>query len=188
MSRRRLFFLTITFVAVSFTFVVSAERTDVSVKGLFQKLSTIFYFDDASDVSQWETDWQTATVFSVIDGDTIELSNGDRVRYIGIDTPERMKPSVPAQCFAEEASVFNSHLVEGKTVRLGRDISDRDRYGRLLRYVFVDDIFVNAELVRAGYAFAANFPPDISKQELFRSLEHEARANQRGLWADDACH
>lgn len=129
----------------------------------------------------------TIRVKRVIDGDTIELENGDKVRYIGIDTPESVKPDTPVQCFAKEAAARNRELVEGKEVRLERNVSDRDRYGRLLRYVYVDDVLINARLVEEGYARSVSFPPDIGKQDLFRSLEREAREAKRGLWADDAC-
>ncbi len=123
------------------------------------------------------------TVKRVIDGDTIELSNGEKVRYVGIDTPESVDPRKPVQCFGVEASKRNKELVEGKAVRLEKDISDRDRYGRLLRFVYIDNVFINLELVKQGYAHAYDYPPDISKAELFRQAEAEARTAGRGLWS-----
>lgn len=127
-------------------------------------------------------------VARVIDGDTIELVGGEKVRYIGIDTPETVKPDAPVECFGEEASRENRRLVEGKLVSLERDISDRDRYGRLLRYVFLEDgTLVNGVLVRGGYAYASSFPPDVARQESFREAERDARAEGRGLWNADAC-
>jgi len=82
-----------------------------------------------------------------------------------------------------EAKAVNVGLVEGQTVRLVKDVSETDRYGRLLRYVYVGDIFVNAELVRQGYANAATYPPDVAYADLFVQLEAEARAAGRGCWA-----
>ena len=122
-------------------------------------------------------------VARVIDGDTIELENGERVRYIGMDTPETVHPSKPVQCFGKAASAENSKLVSGKTVRLEKDVSDTDKYGRLLRYVYVDDVFVNLELVKRGFAFSYSYPPDIKFQNEFLSAEQFARENKIGLWA-----
>lgn len=120
-----------------------------------------------------------ARVVRVIDGDTIEIAGGYHVRYIGIDTPE-VYPQT--DYYGIEAWDKNRELVEGKMVTLERDVSDKDRYGRLLRYVYVDGIFVNAELVRLGYAVAFSYPPDIEHQELFLRFEEEAREAERGLW------
>lgn len=119
---------------------------------------------------------EVATVKYVIDGDTIELTDGRRVRYIGIDAPEFEK------CFSEEAKEENKRLVEKKTVRLERDVSDKDSYGRQLRYVYVDTVFVNEALVVDGFARAWNVPPDeIYKDALFTS-QQKARGADRGLW------
>ncbi len=123
------------------------------------------------------------TVKEIIDGDTIHLSNGQKVRYIGVDTPETVHPSKPVQCFGKEASNKNKELVEGKEVRLEKDVSETDRYDRLLRYVYVGDIFINDYLVRNGYAYASSYPPDVKYQSLFLEAQKEARENQRGLWA-----
>ncbi len=127
-------------------------------------------------------------VTRVVDGDTIELEGGEKVRYIGIDTPETVKPGRPVECFGKEASRRNRELVEGKRVTLASDVSDRDRYGRLLRFAYLPDgTFVNELLVREGYARVASFPPDISKQDVFLAAERDARAAKRGLWADGSC-
>lgn len=125
---------------------------------------------------------QEILVIKVIDGDTIKLVNGEVVRYIGIDTPETVHPSKPVQCFGHEASQKNKELVEGKMVRLEKDISERDKYGRLLRDVWVGDIFVNEYLVRQGYAQVYTYPPDVKYQDLFLQAQREARENNRGLW------
>jgi micrococcal nuclease len=127
-------------------------------------------------------------VARVVDGDTIrvELASGEEaVRYIGIDTPESVKPGAPVECFAKRASAFNERLVAGERVRLVRDVEERDRYGRLLAYVYRsrDGLFVNAELVRRGYATVATFPPNVAHESEFRRLARRARMSGRGLWS-----
>ncbi len=126
---------------------------------------------------------ETATVVRVVDGDTLELSGGRKLRYIGIDTPETMDPRRPIQCFGVEAKNENARLVEGKTVVLEKDISETDRYARLLRYVYVDGVMVNDTLVRQGFAYASSYPPDIKYQQRLQEAEQEAQENNRGLWA-----
>ena len=110
----------------------------------------------------------------------------EAVRYIGIDTPESVKPGSPVECFAKRASAFNERLVGGERVRLVRDVEARDRYGRLLAYVYRarDGLFVNAELVRRGYATVATFPPNVAHEREFRRLANRARLSGRGLWAE----
>jgi len=129
--------------------------------------------------------YQEGRVVHVVDGDTIDVQLGGRrvrVRYIGINAPESADPRRPVECFGREAAAKNKELVDGKVVRLERDVSETDRYGRLLRYVYVGELFVNAELVRLGYAQAVTYPPDVKYQELFLTLEREAREAGRGLW------
>jgi len=123
-------------------------------------------------------------VVRVIDGDTIEIEGGQRVRYIGIDAPEIAHPTEPAEYFGEEAAERNRELVEGKIVSLERDVEDRDEYGRRLRYVWLGDTVINAELVRLVYAYAYSLPPNVRYQELFLCLEGEAREQKLGLWAE----
>ena len=122
---------------------------------------------------------QEGRVVAVTDGDTIRVMlQGQEypVRYIGMDTPETGQPNATA------ARDKNVELVSGKTVRLEKDVSETDRYGRLLRYVWVGDMMVNAELVRQGYAQAATFPPDVKYQQKFSALQKEAQTAGRGLW------
>jgi micrococcal nuclease len=127
-------------------------------------------------------------VSHVVDGDTINVTLGNQketVRLLGIDTPETHDPRKPVQCFGETAAAHTQSLLEGKNVRLEPDPtdSDRDKYHRLLRYVYLPDgTLVNAELVRDGYAFAYTVFPLVKLDE-FRALEAEARDNNRGLWA-----
>lgn len=132
---------------------------------------------------------QKTKVVRVIDGDTIELEAGQKVRYIGIDTPEIVDPRRDPQCFSKEASLQNKKLVEGKEIYLEKDVSETDRYGRLLRYIYLEKngISINEQLVKEGYAVASSYPPDVKYQEKFRLAEQEARNNQRGLWQEDAC-
>src|SRR5829696_6470514 len=127
-------------------------------------------------------------VVRVVDGDTIrvELPSGEEaVRYIGIDTPESVKPGTPVQCFAKRAAAFNERLVEGERVRLVRDLEARDRYGRLLAYVYRerDGLFVNAALVRRGYAQTLTIAPNVAHAAEFRRLAASARRAGRGLWS-----
>lgn len=126
---------------------------------------------------------EIAVVKKVVDGDTIELENGVKVRYIGVDTPESKKPNTPVQCFALEAANRNKELVEGKEVKLVKDVSNTDKYGRLLRYVYLGDELINNTLVQEGFAFSRTYPPDVAKQEQFGLSEVSAREGKKGLWA-----
>ncbi len=134
---------------------------------------------------------ETFKVTRVIDGDTIEIEGGKMVRYIGMDTPETVDPRRPVGCFGKEASDKNKELVEGKQVRLEKDISETDKYDRLLRYVYVGDpstslrtsIFVNDFLVRQGFAKISTYPPDVKYQDQFLEAEREAREKNLGLWS-----
>jgi micrococcal nuclease len=124
----------------------------------------------------------------VVDGDTIHVRVDGRretVRYIGVDTPESVKPGAPVECFAKRAGAFNERLVEGERVRLVLDAEHRDRYGRLLAYVYRvrDGVFVNAALVRRGYAQPLSIPPNVAHAREFRRLASRARRDGRGLWS-----
>jgi micrococcal nuclease len=139
----------------------------------------IAHFEEQSSVVE-------ARVTRVVDGDTIEVDiDGSihEVRYIGIDTPETVHPTQPVECFGKEASDKNTELVGGETVKLEKDVSETDRYGRLLRYVWVGDIFANDYLVRQGYAYASTYPPDVKYADQFAQAQTEAEENNRGLWA-----
>lgn len=124
----------------------------------------------------------TYLVTRVIDGDTIEIEGGQHIRYIGIDTPETVDPRKPVQCFGVEASNKNKELVSGKRVRLVKDVSETDKYGRLLRYIYVGDTFINLELVKQGYAYSSSYPPDIKYQSQFTDAQRLAKEQNRGLW------
>ena len=129
------------------------------------------------------------TVSRVMDGDTIELSNREKVRYIGIDTPEvrEKKDSewiYKPRPYAEEASAFNKKLVEGKSVRLEFDVQKRDKYKRLLAYVYAGENMANMEMVKQGYGMIYTYPPNVKYTEKFLEAQKEARDNKRGLWSD----
>ena len=137
----------------------------------------------------------SAQVVRVIDGDTIEVSiegQDEDVRYIGVDTPETVKPGAPVQCYGPQASAENHRLVEGRTVRLVFDRERRDVYGRLLAYVYRRSRgnaerprFVNAALVRDGYARTLTIAPNTAHVSAFRRLQ--ARAGRAGLGLWGAC-
>ena len=133
--------------------------------------------------SELDSEWWE--VVSVIDGDTIEVQNREelqRVRYIGIDAPESYPE--PSECYAKEATEYNRKLLSGTMVRLVRDKSDTDRYGRWLRYVYVGDVFVNKHLVEKGFAVAKMYQPDTKKSQELAVAALLAQEEKRGLWAE----
>lgn len=141
-----------------------------------------------STLSCFGQDEQIGVVTRVIDGDTIDVElDGEvrRVRYIGVNTPERNE-----YCYSE-ASEANSLMVDGKSVRLVKDKSETDRYGRLLRYVYAGDVFVNLELVRQGYAEAVLYEPDSEYFEQFAEIEQISAADglichATGIYKDES--
>lgn len=148
--------------------------------------------------------YESATVTNVVDGDTIdveitgrtdgpaagetEIGSEYRVRLIGIDTPESVKPGSPVECFGKEASAAAEALLDGADVRLVKDVEETDRYDRLLRYVYIEAEMANARLVANGYASAYTYPPNVRHSDLFVELEREAREAERGLWSPDTCN
>jgi micrococcal nuclease len=128
------------------------------------------------------------TVVKVVDGDTIEVRGGghtEKVRLLGIDTPETKDPRKPVQCFGKEASRHTADLLPvGTTVRLVRDVEERDRYDRLLAYVYRadDGLFVNLDLAQGGYADLLTYPPNVAHTAELQAAVSEARREQRGLW------
>ena len=126
-------------------------------------------------------------VTEVVDGDTIQINGDQTVRFIGIDTPETKDPRRPVGCFGKEASNKTKELLFGKEVILQKDVSETDKYQRILRYVFLplEDgtiLFVNDYLVREGFATVYTYPPDVKYEERLRKAEKEAKENKRGLW------
>lgn len=127
-------------------------------------------------------------VVEVVDGDTLKVQDQKSkvtktVRLIGIDTPETKDPRKGVQYFGKEASQYTTELLLHRNVTLKKDVSDIDRYGRLLRYVYLGDgTFINERLVREGYARASTFPPDVKYSDVFIQAEKEAREKGKGLW------
>ena len=127
--------------------------------------------------------YEKVLVARVIDGDTIELADGRKVRYIGIDTPETVHPNKGQGCYGPEAVARNQQLVEGKVVELQSGIEDSDQYGRFLRYVYIGGVFVNAQLVAEGYAYASSYGPASRFQQVFAQLQQYGKLKGRGLWS-----
>lgn len=147
--------------------------------------------------------YEVGVVDRVVDGDTIEVQITDRidgpgagatdvgtlydVRLTGIDTPESVTPGSPVECFGKEASAAATALLDGRDVRLVKDVEDTDRYDRLLRYVYLEEEMANARLVVNGYAHAYTYPPNVRHSDLLVELQRHAREHSEGLWAPDAC-
>lgn len=128
-----------------------------------------------------------ATVQRVVDGDTVELSSGEKVRLIGVDTPETVKPNHPVEPYGKEASDFSKQLLTGQKVTLKFDVEPYDKYKRLLAYMYLQDgTFVNEKLIRDGYARIMTIPPNVAHADLFLEAEREARENNKGLWGKSA--
>lgn len=145
---------------------------------------------EATDSATLGLEGQGALVTKVVDGDTIEVSISEkiyRVRFIGVDTPETVDPRRPVGCFGKEASGETKRLVDGREIILQRDVSETDKYGRLLRYIYLPlgeekYLFVNDYLVRQGFAKVSTYPPDVKFNEQFIEAQREAMVNKRGLW------
>ncbi len=134
----------------------------------------------------------TYQVVKVVDGDTITIlkdNKNQRVRLIGVDTPETVDPRRPVQCFGEAAAAEATRLLDNKAVRLETDPSQDtyDTYGRLLAYVYVDDVFVNEHLIAEGFGHEYTYKVPYAYREQFRAAEHVAKAAEKGLWAPGAC-
>jgi micrococcal nuclease len=132
----------------------------------------------ATDANASEPALPIALVSRVIDGDTVELGDGSRVRYIGMNTPESA-----GDCYNREATERNIALVLNRVVQLEKDVSETDRFGRLLRYVYVDGVMVNELLVLDGYAKVATYPPDVKYQDRLLAAQQQAVAAGAGLWS-----
>jgi len=131
---------------------------------------------------------QTAVVRKALDGDTVELVSGERVRYLGIDTPELYRHVgtewvLRPEPYAKEALAYNQRAVEGRVVRLEFDAERRDRFRRTLAYVYQGERFINAELVARGLARPLTIPPNTRFAGLFASLARDARVARLGLWS-----
>lgn len=141
----------------------------------------------ATDSAALGIDGDKVLVTKVVDGDTIQIEGGLTVRLVGIDTPETVDPRRSVGCFGKEASNEAKNLLNGKDVILQKDVSETDKYSRLLRYVYLplengQMLFVNDYLVREGYARVYTYPPDVKYNEQLREAERFARENNKGLW------
>ena len=166
--------------------VIACALLGVLIAGVLRIVSSVGTrtqaprFENSAEVVQATS---SVLVTRVVDGDTIEIEGGEKIRYIGINTPETVDPRRPVQCFGHEASERNKELVEGKVVRIEKDISDRDKFGRLLRYVWLGGTFINKQLVDDGFAYATSYPPNVKYEKVFSQAQQKAREEKRGLWA-----
>ena len=185
MNRKFLYFYILLFVVLFIfggLFVGNKKQSKVNVN-----------LTSTPTVSQARKNESLVRVTRVIDGDTIRVliqGKEDTVRLIGIDTPETVDPRKPIQCFGEEASIKAKATLEGKTVILEFDPTqgERDKYGRLLRYVFLDGLNFNKLMISEGYAHEYTYQNNPYKYaEEFRSAQKQARDNKKGLWADGVC-
>lgn len=127
---------------------------------------------------------EKARVTKIIDGDTVELSDKRKVRYIGINSFEMNDKRKETKCLAEKSAEANKRLVENKEVEMEKDISETDKYGRLLRYLWIDGVMINEELVNYGWAEVSTFPPDLKYQEKLQSGQIKAKLNNLGIWGN----
>lgn len=193
MTRRKVtlaIFLILLVISITAYFSTQKNNNQQTQKNKISQSTTAGQIKSASLDQNINDNSSAVLVTRIIDGDTIVIEGGQKVRYIGINTPETVHPTKPVECYGHEASNKNRELVEGKKVILEKDVSETDKYGRLLRYVYLpsgqtdeSDIFVNDYLVKEGYANSSSFPPDVKYQDKFVNSEKEARGNNRGLWA-----
>ena len=174
----------------------SAENT-ANQEDLNSEVTTAKDTTDEKDETKSDQVFETVNVERVVDGDTIELDTGEKVRLILVDTPETKHPNKGVEYFGQEASDFTTNQLEGKTVYLEKDVSETDKYGRLLRYVWIErpeneeptkeeikTKCFNALLLAGGYANVSTFPPDVKYVDVFRELEDQARQSNLGLWGE----
>jgi micrococcal nuclease len=202
-KKKRIYLFLIVFLVLVFSLVSNREGKKVSIASQdelsptnYQEVKSSKDVPTPTEIADRVTaeimhpERVSVRVVKIIDGDTIEVDLGGgnvrTVRYIGIDTPESVDPRRSVECFGKEASNMNTSIVGGRIVQLEKDVSENDKYGRLLRYVYVEGLFVNLYLVEEGFANASAYPPDIKYQEDLESAEEEARLNNKGLWGSCA--
>ncbi|HMB17445.1 MAG TPA: thermonuclease family protein [Candidatus Paceibacterota bacterium] len=166
-------------VVIFISFSVFVFKTDVN-KGAVKKINN----PQEANLSQVlkskkDQEFEITKVTKVIDGDSFVAENGEEVRLIGVDAPEYSQP------YSKEAVNFLKGLILNEEVKLEKDIRNRDRYGRLLRYVYLEDMFVNLELVRFGYANIYSYPPDVKYQDQIIEAEKKAKQAEAGFWGID---
>jgi micrococcal nuclease len=132
---------------------------------------------------------EKAKVVKIVDGDTFEVEIGgkkEKIRLIGVDTPETKKPNTPIMYYGKEASDYTKKRLDQKTIELEWDVDKYDQYKRMLAYVWIGDELFNRTLVQEGYARIATFPPNVKYVELFKKDQEDARKKEKGLWKDYA--
>lgn len=164
--------------------VVSEENVTI-IESATEVVDTGVIVTEVVDIVN--NDENLVMVERVVDGDTFVLETGEKVRMILINTPESVHPDKERNTeFGKLASEYAKNLLEGKNVYLEKDVSETDRYGRLLRYVYLEDgTFVNELIVKEGYAQIATYPPDVKYKDIILAAETYARENEKGLWAAD---
>ena len=153
-----------------------------NLKAVFKLLAGLIIFILHSNCAYFLTN-QLGLVKKIYDGDTILLSNGEKVRYLYIDTPEIHHPYKPTSQLGYTALKKNAQLLSSKKVVISFDLARRDRYGRLLARVWNNCVYVNAELVKEGYARIMIIPPNQADKDLFINLQRQAQSYKRGIWA-----
>lgn len=148
------------------------------------KISLLPTITPVPTVTVTPSEKQLVKVLYVIDGDTIIVDGNKQVRYIGINSSELKTKTKSDECFSREALNENKRLIENKQISLEKDVSEIDKYGRLLRYVWADSILVNEYLLRNGFAKIATYRPDTKYYLQFKLAQKEARENKRGLWKE----
>lgn len=167
-------------ITLIFVFGFWAEKQIKKIN--FNKISEINVVSPIPTVDK-ETK-EKARVIKVIDGDTVWLSDKRKVRYIGINSFEMNDKRKDITCLAEKSKEANIKLVENKEVEMEKDISETDKYGRLLRYLWINGVMVNEELIKNGWAQVSTFPPDIKYQERLRIEQIKAKLNNLGIWGN----
>ncbi|QGG48499.1 thermonuclease family protein [Heliorestis convoluta] len=146
---------------------------------------TVFMGDTVIVVREVPEQTVTVQVVRVVDGDTaVILIDGkqERLRFIGIDTPETVHPTIGEEPYGREASDYTKQRLEGRTFQLEFDVQERDRYGRLLGYIWLEEELFNETLVRNGFAEVTTFPPNVKYVDIFKAAQEEARKEKRGIW------
>lgn len=171
------------------SFLVIGFNLDVSTEPsifLVPEAPEVMEATEEAQINTLGVDGERVIVSKVVDGDTILLQSGETVRFIGIDTPETVDPRRPVGCFGKEASNETKRLLAGREVILQKDITNTDKYKRLLRYIYlpIDSqmLFVNDYLVREGFAKVYTYPPDTKFDLKFKEAEVQAKEFKKGMW------
>lgn len=186
-NTKQLVFVSLLIIIIGLGFLWFGLRSESAGQSILQPATSPTANPEATGSATADLGGERVKVTRVVDGDTIVVSDNTTVRLIGIDTPETVDPRRPVQCFGKEASSKLKSLLSEKEIVLQKDVSETDKYRRLLRYVFLplpdgQILFVNDYMVREGFAKVLTYPPDVKYNEQFRQAEREAREDGRGLW------